>query len=80
MGWVNLAMVKILMLIFGITKIQALLLVFRNHALDCNDLNPFRDSGAFWLRTFSVCPQNGMMIVLAWFAVDAVGGMGSADG
>src|SRR5512147_662238 len=28
MGWVNLAMVKILMMVFGITKIQALLIVF----------------------------------------------------
>src|SRR5512139_348856 len=28
MGWVNLAMVKILMIIFGISKIQALLIVF----------------------------------------------------
>src|SRR5881628_4133251 len=28
MGWVNLAMVKILMMIFGVTKVQALLMVF----------------------------------------------------
>src|SRR5947209_519161 len=28
MGWVNLAMVKILMMIFGVTKLQALVMVF----------------------------------------------------
>src|SRR5512142_3292313 len=28
MGWVNLAMVKILMMIFGVTKVQALMIVF----------------------------------------------------
>src|SRR3954449_5238425 len=28
LGWVNLAMVKILMLVFGITKLQALMMVF----------------------------------------------------
>ena len=28
MGWVNLAMVKILMIIFDVTKIEALMIVF----------------------------------------------------
>ena len=59
MGWVNLAMVKILMLIFGITKIQALLIGIRHHAPDRDDLDPFGTLGRAGYGSFSVCPENG---------------------
>jgi SSS family solute:Na+ symporter len=77
MGWVNLAMVKILMLIFGITKIQALLLVFGIMLLTALISTLSGLWGVLVTDLFQFALKMGMMIVLAWFAVDAVGGMGA---
>lgn len=75
MGWVNLAMVKILMLIFGITKLQALLLVFGIMVLTALISTLSGLWGVLVTDLFQFVLKMGMMIVLAWFAVDAVGGM-----
>jgi len=77
MGWVNLAMVKILMLVFGITKIQALLLVFGIMLLTAMISTLSGLWGVLVTDLFQFALKMGMMIVLAWFAVDAVGGMGA---
>ncbi|MBN1568227.1 MAG: Na+:solute symporter [Acidobacteria bacterium] len=77
MGWVNLAMVKILMLIFGITKIQALLLVFGIMVLTAMISTLSGLWGVLVTDLFQFVLKMGMVIVLAWFAVDAVGGMGA---
>ena len=77
MGWVNLAMVKILMLIFGITKIQALWIVFGIMLLTAMISTLSGLWGVLVTDLFQFVLKMGMMIVLAWFAVRAVGGMGA---
>jgi SSS family solute:Na+ symporter len=76
MGWVNLAMVKILMLIFGITKMQALLIVFGIMLLTAMISTLSGLWGVLVTDLFQFALKMGMMIVLAYFAVHAVGGMG----
>jgi solute:Na+ symporter, SSS family len=75
MGWVNLAMVKILMLIFGITKIQALWIVFGIMILTALISTLSGLWGVLVTDLFQFVLKMGMMLILAWFAVRAVGGM-----
>ena len=75
MGWVNLAMVKILMLIFGITKIQALWIVFGIMILTAMISTLSGLWGVLVTDLFQFVLKMGMMLILAWFAVRAVGGM-----
>jgi SSS family solute:Na+ symporter len=75
MGWVNLAMVKILMLVFGITKIQALLAVLGIMLLTAMISTLSGLWGVLVTDHFQFALKMGMMIVLAYFAVHAVGGM-----
>ncbi len=75
MGWVNLAMVKILILIFGITKIQALMIVFGIMLLTAMISTLSGIWGVLVTDLFQFVLKMGMMIVLACFAVHAVGGM-----
>ncbi len=77
MGWVNLAMVKILMLIFGISKIEALLLVFGIMMLTAMISTLSGLWGVLVTDLFQFVLKMGMMIILAFFAVSAVGGMGA---
>ena len=75
LGWVNLAMVKILGLIFGIGKVEALVIV-----LGLIGLTSFIStlSGLWGVLVTDVVQfviKMGMVIVLAVFAVNAVGGM-----
>lgn len=77
MGWVNLAMVKILMMIFGITKIQALLLVFGIMMVTALISTLSGLWGVLVMDLFQFVLKMGMVIVLAYFAVHAVGGMGA---
>ena len=77
LGWVNLAMVKILGLIFGVTKTEALGIV-----LGLIVLTSFIStlSGLWGVLVTDVVQfviKMGMVIVLAVFAVNAVGGMGA---
>jgi Na+/proline symporter len=77
MGWVNLAMVKILVLIFGITKIEALWIVFGIMILTAMISTLSGLWGVLVTDLFQFVLKMGMMIILAWFAVGAVGGMGA---
>jgi SSS family solute:Na+ symporter len=76
MGWVNLAMVKILVIIFGVTKVQALLIVFGIMVLTALISTLSGIWGVLVTDLFQFVLKMGMVIVLAYFAVRAVGGMG----
>ena len=75
MGWVNLAMVKILMMIFGITKVQALMMVFAIMLLTSMISTLSGLWGVLVMDLFQFVLKMGMVIVLAYYAVQAVGGM-----
>ena len=77
MGWVNLAMVKILMMIFGVTKIQALMLVFGIMLITALISTLSGLWGVLVMDLFQFVLKMGMVIVLAYFSVKAVGGMGA---
>jgi len=75
MGWVNLAMVKILAMIFGVSKVQALVMVFGMMVVTAfvSTLSGLR--GVLVMDLFQFALKMGMVIVLAVCAVSAVGGM-----
>jgi solute:Na+ symporter, SSS family len=75
MGWVNLAMVKILELIFGIEKLHALYIVFGIMVLTAMISTLSGLWGVLVTDLFQFVLKMGMMILLAFFAVRAVGGM-----
>src|SRR2546425_6498720 len=77
MGWVNLAMVKILMMIFGVTKLQALVMVFGIMAVTAMISTLSGVWGVLGMDLFQFVLKMGMVIVLAYYAVRAVGGMGA---
>jgi len=75
LGWVNLAMVKILMLVLGVTRLQALgivigLIVVTSFISTLSGL-----WGVLVTDLFQFAIKMGMVIVLAFAAVHAVGGM-----
>ena len=75
MGWVNLAMVKILMMIFGVTKVQALPMVFGIMLITAMISTLSGLWGVLVMDLFQFVLKMGMVIVLAVCAVRAVGGM-----
>jgi Na+/proline symporter len=77
LGWVNLAMVKILMLILGIEKWQALVIVVGMIALTSFISTLSGLWGVLVTDVFQFVVKMGMVIALAVFAVQAVGGMGA---
>ncbi len=77
MGWVNLAMVKILMMIFGVTKLEALALVFGIMLITAMISTLSGLWGVLVMDMFQFVLKMGMVIVLAYFSVQAVGGMGA---
>ena len=77
MGWVNLAMVKILMMIFDVTKLQALLLVFLIMLVTSMISTLSGLWGVLVTDLFQFVLKMGMVIVLAYCSVSAVGGMGA---
>ncbi|MEN9675187.1 MAG: hypothetical protein RIS76_1083 [Verrucomicrobiota bacterium] len=87
MGWVNLAMVKILMMIFpdlslqfiGITdpKVAALVVVFGIMVVTALISTLAGLWGVLVTDLFQFVLKMGMVIVLAYYAVKAVGGMGA---
>ena len=77
MGWVNLAMVKILMLVFGVNKIDALMIVLGIMVLTAIISTISGIWGVLVTDLFQFVLKMGMMVVLAIFAVRAVGGMDS---
>ena len=76
LGWVNLAMVKILMLILGIEKWQALVIVVGMIALTSFISTLSGLWGVLVTDVFQFVIKMGMVIALAVYAVQAVGGMG----
>ncbi|MGH9721489.1 MAG: sodium:solute symporter family protein [Bryobacteraceae bacterium] len=75
LGWVNLAMVKILMLILGVTKVEALAIVLGMIALTSFISTLSGLWGVLVTDMFQFVIKMGMVIVLAVVAVGAVGGM-----
>jgi Na+/proline symporter len=75
MGWVNLAMVKILMMIFGIAKIEALMMVFGIMLVTSMISTLSGLWGVLVMDLFQFVLKMGMVIILAVYAVAAVGGM-----
>jgi len=74
-GWVNLAMVKIIMIIFEISKLEALLIVLGFMLITAAVSTLSGLWGVLVMDLFQFTLVMGMMIVLAVFAVHAVGGM-----
>lgn len=87
LGWVNLAMVKILLIVFpGLTlhaigvddpKLSALVVVFGLMVLTALISTLSGLWGVLVTDLFQFLLKMGMVIVLAWFSVKAVGGMGA---
>jgi len=75
LGWVNLAMVKILMLILGVGKLQALAVVMGLIALTSFISTIAGLWGVLVTDLFQFVVKMGMVIVLAVAAVNAVGGI-----
>ena len=76
LGWVNLAMVKILMMIFpGIDKREALLIAFSMMLVTSMVSTLSGLWGVLVMDLFQFALKMTMVIVLAFFAVKAVGGM-----
>ncbi len=77
LGWVNLAMVKILILVLGVNKLQALLIVVGIIALTSFISTLSGLWGVLVTDVFQFIIKMGMVIALAVFAVQAVGGIGA---
>jgi SSS family solute:Na+ symporter len=75
LGWVNLAMVKILGLVLGVGKVQALLIVMGLIALTSFISTLSGLWGVLVTDLFQFVIKMGMVTVLAVFAVRAVGGI-----
>src|SRR5438477_3550858 len=75
LGWVNLAMVKILQLIFAISKFEALVIVLGMIALTSAISTLSGLWGVLVTDMFQFVIKMSMVIILAVFAVRAVGGM-----
>jgi Na+/proline symporter len=75
LGWVNLAMVKILGLILGVSKFEALLIVMGLIALTSSISTLSGLWGVLVTDLFQFIVKMGMVTVLAVFAVQAVGGI-----
>src|SRR6266480_2895054 len=75
LGWVNLAMVKILMLVLGVTRFEALMLVIGLIALTSAISTLSGLWGVLVTDMFQFVVKMSMVIILAVFAVRAVGGI-----
>jgi SSS family solute:Na+ symporter len=75
LGWVNKAMVDILMLVLGVTKLQALVIVIAMIALTSSISTLSGLWGVLVTDMFQFVIKMGMVIVLAVFAVRAAGGI-----
>jgi SSS family solute:Na+ symporter len=77
MGWVNLAIVKILVLVLGVTKIEALVIALAIMVITASISTLSGLWGVLWTDLFQFFLKMGMVILLAVFAVGASGGMGA---
>ncbi len=80
MGWVNLAIVKVLMLVFGVTKIQALGIAIGIMIVTASISTLSGLWGVLVTDLFQFLLKMGMVIVLAIFAVRSIGGMAGLIG
>lgn len=80
MGWVNLAIVKILMNVLGIGKVEALGIVVVIMVITASISTISGLWGVLWTDLFQFVLKMGMVILLAVFAVAASGGMESLMG
>jgi solute:Na+ symporter, SSS family len=80
MGWVNLAMVKILTNVLGVTKVEALLIAMGMMVVTASISTMSGLWGVLWTDLFQFVLKMGMVIALAVFAVSASGGMDSLIG
>ncbi len=76
MGWVNLAIVKIMMLTLGVSKVEALGLAILIMFITASISTLSGLWGVLVTDLFQFVLKMGMVILLAIFAVDATGGMG----
>jgi Na+/proline symporter len=76
MGWVNLAIVKILVLVLGVTKIEALGICLLIMVITASISTISGLWGVLWTDMIQFVLKMGMVILLAVFAVNATGGMG----
>ncbi|MGO9481354.1 MAG: sodium:solute symporter family protein [Candidatus Kryptoniota bacterium] len=77
MGWVNLAIVKIMMLTLGVSKIEAIALAILIMFITASISTLSGLWGVLVTDLFQFVLKMGMVILLAVFAVEATGGMGS---
>jgi len=77
MGWVNLAIVKILMLVLGVSKIEALAIAIGMMVITASISTLSGLWGVLWTDLFQFVLKMGMVILLAVVAVGAAGGLGS---
>jgi len=75
LGWVNLAMIKILTLILDVDKIHAIVICLAIMALTASISTLSGLWGVLVMDLFQFVLKMGMVIALAVFAVQAVGGM-----
>lgn len=74
-GWVNLAMVKILMTALGISKLSAITICVAIMAITSFYTTLSGLWGVLWTDVIQFVLKMGMVIVLAYYAVRAVGGI-----
>ena len=74
MGWVNLAMSKILSTTLGITKLHAVLACMLITAVYSSLSGLW---GVLWTDLFQFVLMMGMVVILSFYSVQAVGGMGA---
>ncbi|TAL34023.1 MAG: sodium:proline symporter [Spirochaetes bacterium] len=77
MGWVNLAIVKIMMTVLGVSKVEALGMTIIIMVLTASISTISGLWGVLWTDLFQFVLKMGMVIALAVFAVGASGGMGT---
>jgi SSS family solute:Na+ symporter len=76
MGWVNLAIVKIMVLILGVTKVQALGIAIVIMFITASISTLSGLWGVLVTDLFQFVLKMGMVILLAVFAIRSIGGMG----
>ncbi len=76
LGWVNLAMVKVLGLTLGLERVDAIFVVLAITALTCGTSALSGLRGVLVADLFQFVLMMSMAVVLAVFAVDAAGGIG----
>src|ERR1051326_5098694 len=77
MGWVNLAIVKIMILVLGVSKVEALAIALGIMAITASISTLSGLWGVLWTDLFQFVLKMSMVILLAVFAVEASGGLSS---